>query len=34
MGLPSTVNPILTFPHGIAGMACMGVGKETIENQG
>jgi hypothetical protein len=28
VGLPCTVNPILTFKEGIIGMACMGVGYE------
>jgi hypothetical protein len=27
-GLPCTVNPILTFKHGMIGMACMGAGSE------
>jgi hypothetical protein len=27
--LPCTTNPILTFRHGVIGMACMGLGKET-----
>jgi len=26
MGLPASVNPILSFRHGIIGMACMGFG--------
>ena len=30
-GLPCTVNPILTFRHGIIGMACMGAGYESKE---
>lgn len=29
LGLPSTVNPILSFQHALPGLACMGVGKET-----
>ncbi|MCJ8153217.1 hypothetical protein MKJ01_05505 [Chryseobacterium sp. SSA4.19] len=29
MGLPSAVNPILSFQHALPGMACMGVGKQT-----
>jgi hypothetical protein len=28
MGLPCTVNPILSFRMGMAGMACMGTGYE------
>lgn len=28
MGLPCTVNPILSFSNGIPGMACMGAGRE------
>jgi len=27
-GLPCTVNPVLTFRHGMVGMACMGAGRE------
>lgn len=27
-GLPCTVNPILSFRHGVPGMACMGLGYE------
>ncbi|HSH72374.1 MAG TPA: hypothetical protein VK974_04875 [Methylophilaceae bacterium] len=27
-GLPCTVNPILSFRHGVSGMACMGAGWE------
>jgi hypothetical protein len=30
-GLPCTVNPILTFRHGMIGMACMGAGYESNE---
>lgn len=26
--LPCTVNPILSYRHGAAGMACMGAGRE------
>lgn len=29
--LPCGVNPILTFKHGIVGMACQGVGHELID---
>ncbi len=29
VGLPCTVNPTLTFRHGIWGMACQGVGFEN-----
>lgn len=28
--LPCTVNPYLTMRHGMIGMACQGIGKETI----
>ncbi|BAP30113.1 uncharacterized protein CHSO_1076 [Chryseobacterium sp. StRB126] len=28
MGLPSSVNPVLSFKHGMPGMACMGAGRE------
>lgn len=28
-GLPCTVNPILTFKHGMIGMACMGAGRNV-----
>lgn len=31
MGLPCAVNPVLSFRHGMIGMACMGAGKETAE---
>jgi len=29
MGLPSTVNPVLSFNHGIIGLACGGAGIEA-----
>lgn len=29
-GLPCTVNPYLTFKHGMIGMACMGAGREEV----
>jgi hypothetical protein len=29
MGLPCTVNPILSFQMGMVGMACMGTGYEA-----
>lgn len=29
MGLPSAVNPVLSFQHALPGMACMGAGKQT-----
>lgn len=29
--LPCTVNPTMTFRHGMAGMACCGVGKVNRE---
>jgi hypothetical protein len=29
-GLPCTVNPILTFRHGMIGMACMGLGESKL----
>lgn len=32
-GLPCTVNPILTMRHGMIGMACMGAGKESPNDQ-
>lgn len=28
--LPCTVNPYLTFRHGVIGMACMGAGYESL----
>lgn len=31
MGLPCTINPILTLRHGMIGMACCGAGYEAIE---
>jgi hypothetical protein len=34
MGLPCTVNPLLSFRHGMAGMACAGAGYETDTNGG
>jgi hypothetical protein len=33
MGLPCTVNPILSFREGIVGLACMGAGKELPNTQ-
>lgn len=30
VGLPCTVNPVLTFRHGMIGMACCGASKEII----
>jgi hypothetical protein len=30
-GLPCTVNPILTFRHGLIGMACMGAGRDDAD---
>lgn len=29
--LPCGVNPVLTFQHGMVGMACQGVGHELID---
>lgn len=34
VGLPCTMNPFLTFRHGILGMACMGCKPETDEQIG
>jgi hypothetical protein len=31
--LPCTVNPIVTFQHGMIGMACQGVGYNTKSKQ-
>lgn len=33
MGLPATVNPILSFHHGTPGFACMGFGYEPAEDR-
>jgi hypothetical protein len=30
-GLPATVNPYLSFRHGMPGMACMGAGKQVVQ---
>lgn len=30
MSLPCTVNPVLSFKHGLVGMACMGAGYEKL----
>ncbi|HBL74279.1 MAG: hypothetical protein A2W90_18165 [Bacteroidetes bacterium GWF2_42_66] len=32
-GLPCCVNPILSFNHGMIGMACMGLGYEEMPKQ-
>lgn len=31
IGLPCTVNPIITFKEGVVGMACMGLGKNKLQ---
>jgi hypothetical protein len=31
MGLPCTINPILTIRHGMIGMACMGGGYKPLQ---
>lgn len=33
VGLPCTVNPVLTFQENLIGLACMGVGFEEKENK-
>lgn len=32
-GLPCSVNPVLSFRHGLIGMACMGAGYEQEPQQ-
>lgn len=32
-GLPCSINPVLTFQYSIAGMACMGAGKQVMAVQ-
>lgn len=34
VGLPASVSPVLSFRHGMVGMACMGMGRENPTEHG